>query len=274
MDLMEELERALPPGPPLPSAGARLAAGRRALVRRRLAGAVGTLAVVAAVGGTAWAVMPGEDPASRGPEIATDPTPPPAQVTEPAWEDATPVRYLDGEVDVRPGVEVHQHLVNPYELAPPRMSDAFDLTFRGQRQWVILDGGPGSYGLSSTLPSAEWEDFEAFVGSQAAAQAGDGRWRDALRLAEDGTVVASPGSQVLQRTDDPRLGDAFAPPGTPTGMALVSAAGSREVSVLAWRVVDGELEVFRVPPGDVVGATFEELQSHVRALYADGEGLG
>ncbi|QBR93225.1 hypothetical protein [Nocardioides euryhalodurans] len=274
MNLMEELERAVPPGPPLPSVDARLAAGRRALVRRRLAGAVGTLAVVAALGGTAWAVTPAEDRASRGPEIATDPTPSPTQVTEPPWEDATPVRYVDGELEVRPGVVVHERLENPYDFAPPRRSDAFDLTFRGQRQWVILTGGPENFGLSSTLPSQEWEDFGAYVESQATALAGDGRWRDALRLAEDGTVVASPGSQVLQRTDDPRLGDAFAPPGTPTGLALVSAAGSREVSVVAWRVVDGVLEVFRVPPGDVVGATFEELQSYVRGLYARGEGLG
>ena len=94
-----------------------------------------------------------------------------------------------------------------------------------------------------------------------------------LRLTDRGTVVASPGSEVLQRTDDPRLGDSFAPPGTPTGAAVVRAAEDGVGYFVVWRVVDGELDVITTPPRDVVGATFEELLSHARGQYADGEGL-
>jgi hypothetical protein len=143
---------------------------------------------------------------------------------------------------------------------------------------VVATAGVGYAALAPSAPGGAREIATAPQPSgptpDAVPRAGDDRWRDALRLAGDGTVVPSPGSQVLQRTDDPRLGDAFAPPGTPTGAALVDPARSRDVSCLVWRVVDGELEVFRVPPGDVVGATFQELLAHVRGLYASGEELG
>ena len=38
-------------------------------------------------------------------------------------------------------------------------------------------------------------------------------------------------------------------------------------------MIDGTLDVITTPPGDIVGATFEELLSGARAPYASGEGL-
>ncbi|MCW2791165.1 MAG: hypothetical protein JWO76_263, partial [Nocardioides sp.] len=90
---------------------------------------------------------------------------------------------------------------------------------------------------------------------------------------DQGTVVASAGSEILQRTDDPRLGDSFAPPGTPTGAAVVRAAEDGVGYFVVWRVIQGELEVITTPPNDVVGATFEELLTYARGKYASGEGL-
>lgn len=273
-DLQQEIDRSFGDGPEHRALAQRIAAGRRTVVRRRVAAAGAVLAVVAVAGSAYAALEPVERVADGDRQVAVDP--PTAEPNGPdvPWEDVTPVRYLRGEVQVRAGVEVHQHLVNPYGLEPPELSDAFDLTFEGQRQWVILTREARSgQGLQSVLPSKEWKNFGAFVASQAAVWTGDGRWRDALRLAEDGSVVASPGTTVLQRTDSPRLGEAFAAPGTQTGVAILQPAHSEEVSSVVWRVVDGELETFRVPPDDVVGATFGELLSYVRDRYAAGDEL-
>ncbi len=86
-------------------------------------------------------------------------------------------------------------------------------------------------------------------------------------------MVASQGSEILQRTDDPQLGDSFAPPGTPTGAAVVRAAEDGVGYFVVWRVVDGELDVITTPPRDVIGATFEQLLTYARGQYANGEGL-
>ena len=269
--LMEEIDRSFGDGPGHPPLEQRIGAGRRALARRR-AGAVVAVVAVVAVAGVGYAALTPSAPGRAG-EVATapqSPDPTPAQVP---WEDDVPVRYLDGELQVRPGVVVHEHIENPYDFEKPRMSDAFDLTFEGQRQWVIIDGRPGAYGLSSSVPSNGWASFADYVADQAGANVARGGWPATLRLTDQGTVVASPGSEVLQRTDDPRLGDSFAPPGTPTGAAVVRAAEDGVGYFVVWRVVDGELDVITTPPRDVVGATFEELLSHARGQYADGEGL-
>ena len=63
------------------------------------------------------------------------------------------------------------------------------------------------------------------------------------------------------------------PSGTPTGAAIVQAAEDDVVYFVVWRVTDGELDVITTPPGDVMGATFEELLTYARAQYANGEGL-
>jgi hypothetical protein len=85
-------------------------------------------------------------------------------------------------------------------------------------------------------------------------------------------VVATEGSEVLQRTDTPRLGDRFAPRGAPTGAALVRAGEDGMDYFVVWRVLDGELEVFTTPPRDVVGATWNELLSMARGRYGRGGG--
>jgi hypothetical protein len=248
----------------------RLEAGRRALRRRRAAAALTALGVVAVLGTTYAVVAPGPDGARSG-EVAEDPSgpewPPPAD----AWEDRTPVRYIDEELQVAKGVVVHQHVENPLDLEAPERSDAFDLTYQGERQWVIMSGEPDGYGFSSMKPSDNWTGFDDWLAEQVAANS---RWAEVrlLRLADDGRVVAAPGVEILERTDDPQLGDRFAAPGTPTGAALLDVAGKRSGYFVVWRVVDGELAVLTTERGQLDVAGFEKLLSHARSQDLPGGG--
>ena len=281
-DLGDEIERSFGTGPALVPVEERIAAGRRALVRRRVASGVAALAAVAVVGTGAYAVSPG-DPAGRGTgQVAVDPTPTPTPTPSPTsseqpggpWEDDIPARYIDGELQVRDGVVVHQHIENPYGRAAPRTSDALDLTYHGRRMWVIVDLGKNGYGLTSSTPSNGWASFADYVADQVDGQTGsDDGWPDTMELTADGRVVPTAGTTVHNRTDDPQLGPDFAPAGATTGAAVVTVAGDPHSYFLVWRVIDGQLDVLTTPPDKVTGATFDELLSYARAQYASGEGL-
>jgi hypothetical protein len=253
----------------------RLADGHRALRRRRAVGVLAACGVVAALG-TTYAV--GSSGASRdaGPVVAADPTPSAAASTDPAtlsWEDDTPIQYLDGQLYVRPGVVVHERVENPLRYRSPRTSDALDLTFHDQRMWIITDATDHGFGYSSSVPTGtgfrDWVDEQVSLGGAGPETSGP----RVLRLTEDGQVVPIAETQVLQRTDDPRLGDGFAPAGAATGAAIVRTGGDETSYFVVWRVVDGKLDVISTPPGDTIGATFTELLNAARSRYASGEGL-
>ncbi|MCW2793385.1 MAG: hypothetical protein JWO76_2483, partial [Nocardioides sp.] len=231
----------------------RLVAGRRALRRRRLGSAAAALAVVATFGMTYAVAEPGGNAARPG-QVATDPTPSPSPTRDEApestaWHKGEAVRYsVDGELEVRPGVVVHERIENPYDYDPPKRSDALDLTFEGHRTWAIVELTNGKLSSSLTQPSNGWASFADYVADQVASGSAGSGWPDTLRLTDQGTVVARAGSEILQRTDDPKLGDSFAPPGTPTGAAVVRAAEDGVGYFVVWRVIQGELDVITTPP--------------------------
>ncbi|QWZ09983.1 hypothetical protein KRR39_09760 [Nocardioides panacis] len=282
--LQEELDRSFGDGPPLPPVRRHVAGGRRALVRRRVAvGGAGLAAAVVLVT-SAYAVLPssptGSDRVAGKPVLAAtpsvspatnDPSRPPAETP---WPRGELVRYVDGTLEVRPKVIVHEHIRNPYGFEPPALSDALDVTWRGRRQWLILEKHPMPQGItvSSSTPSNGWASFAAYVADQVAADGGSG-WPDTFRLDDRGEVVPTTGTRVLNRTDDPRLGPDFAPRGATTGAAVISVAGEKGSYFVVWRVIDGTLDVITTPPDDIVGATFAELLSGARARYASGTGL-
>ena len=278
--LRDEIDRSFGTGPELRPVEDRIAAGRRALVRRRVAGGVAALAAAAVVGTGVYAVTPG-DPVGRGTgHVAVDPTPTPSPTPREAaapepWGRAETVRYSDeGKLEVRPGVVVHEHIENPYDYEPPQLSDALDLTFDGHRIWTIVEFRRGELLTSESTPSNGWASFADYVADQSGTTVERGGWPLILRLDAQGTVVPAQGNEVLQRTDDPQLGDSFAPPGAPTGAALVQVYAADDQAIfVVWRVIDGELDVIPTQPRDVVGATFEELLNAARTKYASGEGL-
>lgn len=285
MDMLQEkLDRSFGDGPPLPPIDIYVVAGRRALRRRRVAsGAVGLAAAAVLV--TGWyAVSPGSpvgadrlagDPTPSATPSTTEPTEDPS--TDPAetpWPRGELIRYVDGELEVRPGVIVHEHIRNPYDLEPPSLSDALDVTWKGQRQWLMIEKRPKPLGISSSSsePSNGWASFADYVADQVDANGGSG-WPETFQLDNQGQVVPTAGIRVFDRTDDPQLGPGFAPPGATTGAAVVSIAGEEGNYFVVWRVIDGTLDVLTTPPTFIVGATFEELVSDARARYTSGEGL-
>ena len=283
--LQEELDRSFGDGPPLASVDSHVVAGRRALRRRRVASSVAGLAA-AAVLVTGWyAVSPSSPTGSE--RLAVDPslsdTPsatqatgdPSAGASEAPWPKGELVRYVDGELEVRPEVIVHKHIRNPCGYEPPGLSDALDVTWRGQRQWLMIEKRPQSPGItseSSSDPSNGWASFGDYVADQVSADGGSG-WPDTFRLDNRGQVVPTAGTRVFNRTDDPQLGPTFAPAGATTGAAVVSVSGDEGNYFIVWRVIDGRLDVITTPPRDIVGASFEELLSIAQAKYASGEGL-
>jgi hypothetical protein len=282
--LQEELDRSFGDGPPLPPADSHLAAGRRALVRRRLASGAASLAA-AAVLATGWyAVSAGASTESD--RLAGDPTPsatakaptatkgPATDPTDAPWPRGELIRYVDGELEVRPGVVVHEHIRNPYGFQPPALSDALDVTWHGKRQWLMIDKRPMPRGISmsSSTPSNGWASFADYVADQVDVHGGSG-WPDTFKLDDRGEVVPVAGIRVYNRTDDPNLGPRFAPPGALTGAAVVSVAGEEGSYFVVWRVIGGRLDVITTPPDDIVGATFTELLAGARARYASGKGL-
>ncbi|GAA1127922.1 hypothetical protein [Nocardioides aquiterrae] len=276
--LREELEESFAGEPAHRPVDQRIAEGHRALRRRRLATAAVACGVMTVLGAT-WAIgSPGSE-RDAGRMIATEPPAPSGSAAPTAsWEDDTPVRYLDGELQIRSGVVVHERIENPYDYQLPKDSVALDLTYEGQRQWLIAETDTKGYGYSSSVPSNGWASFRAWVDDQVAAAVGEtgdshGGWPQTMRLAGTGEVDPTAGTEVLQRTDDPRLGPDFAPPGAKTGAAVVQVRATGRSYFVVWRVIDGKLDVITTPPRDVVGATFDELLTYARSQYASGEGL-
>lgn len=270
-DLQDALDRSFGTGPQHPPVAEQVAVGRRALRRRRaLAAAVAAGALV--IAGTTYAVATAGP--SAGPETPVASVPDPSAVDRDGWRAGETVRYVDGELELRPGVTVNERRTNPLGYLPPATSDGLDLTYRGTRRWVLTESSDTGTGLVESLPSDTWASFDAWIADQVAAARGGPHgsgWPTTMRLTDDGRVVAADGAQVLQRTDDPHLSAAFAPPGARTGAALIDLAGRSRFFVL-WRVVDGELAQVVTPPSEAVGATWEELLSAARALYASREG--
>ncbi len=280
--LQEQLDRSFGGGPPLPPVDSHVAAGRRALRRRRAVRSVTGVAAVAVLLTGGYAVSSGSGPHSVRGEVtdtatASVPEPtetPSAEPTDLHWSRGELIRYVDGELVIRPGVTVHEHIGNPYGWKPPKLSDAVDVTWRGKRQWLMIEKRPLPQGTSSSssTPSNGWASFADYVADQVSLNGGSG-WPDTFELDAQGQVVPTPGTRVHNRTDDPQLGPDFAPPGARTGAAVVSVPGNEASYFVVWRVIDGKLDVITTPPGDVVGATFEELLTGARARYASGDGL-
>ena len=283
--LQEELDSSFGDGPPLVSVDSHVVAGRRALRRRRRASGAAGLAAAALLVTSWYAVSPSSPTGSE--QLAVDPTPsetpsasratedPSQDPSEAPWPRGVLIRYIDGELEVRPEVTVHEHIRNPYGYEPPGLSDALDVTWRGQREWLMIEKRPQSRGgtsESSSDPSNGWASFGDYVSDQVSVDGGSG-WPDTLQLDDRGQVVPTAGTRVFNRTDDPQLGPTFAPQGATTGAAVVSVAGEDRNYFVVWRVIDGSLDVLTTGPDDIVGATFEELLSGARASYTSGEGL-
>jgi len=130
MDLKEFLDETAQAGPAHRPVSERVAAGRRAVRRRRARTAV-ALAAFVATAGTAWAALPSQT-ASEAPTAAgSGPVAPPLWPSGDSWAAINE----DGQVSLRPGVEVRQQFDDVVSGLP---SVALDLVRGDGHRFVLL----------------------------------------------------------------------------------------------------------------------------------------
>src|SRR6476619_2912276 len=112
--LKEELDRSFGDGPPLPPVDRHVVAGRRALMRRRVASGVAGLAAVAVLATRGYVVsanaptgsdrLAGDSPFLNDPSATETTEDPSTDPTEAPWPRGELIRYIDGELEIRPEV--------------------------------------------------------------------------------------------------------------------------------------------------------------------------
>lgn len=193
-DVAQQIEAALGPTPPaVGSLEDTLAAGRRAVRRRRLTYGVGAAAAALVVGGAAWVLAPDGTSGSREPGFVGDPpassapsrTPadtgnddcgpgsscglppdlrvpvaaeltPPGGPARPGWE---VIELPGGELLVRPGWEVVDRIDDPAGVGSLAVAVAKD---GRPQQWYLWDAG-GSTEVSDLTAPTHRRTFAAWV---------------------------------------------------------------------------------------------------------------
>jgi hypothetical protein len=310
-DIADQLDAAIghapPDGPALDQTldqtlDRTLALGRRALRRRRLAYGVGAVATALVIGGTAWAVSPGDSAATRSEDPGfgdRSANATPSQPTRAADDDgADPAgevpwvgpdaARLDrrGELEIRPGWTMVRRID---EVNGPG-TVGLEVTKGDRRQWFLF--GTGMTISSLHAPSEGYATFQEWVdingplieganggGDDDTDGAGDwpGEPRDDLVRfvprhvsSARGLVAVSDDVTVVDQVYNPEIGDSFAPPAD-TGAAEVRK-GDRSFYVVARRPDD----VIAVPT-DVAARKYgiddlEAFLDFARDRYAEGGG--
>lgn len=297
MDLAQELERAIPAGPPLPPPETRIVPGRRALRRRRAAFAVVAAGAVAAVA-LPFAVTAG-GPVTRGHDPAPPPTlsgtkPDAAPGTRLERDPAATYPWMEGEVVtaspfdgllLRPGTEV---LARQGPLYPGKDTEsaALRVRFEGLEYWAACEWDGNGSTCENGSPRnpfyTGWQDFVAKatsgggmtdgpIGTPGPDTAGaDPVPADLAWLSVDvtaGEIRAVGPGRLLDQQTDVAMPESFAPPGTPTAAALVADEDGRYLALFR-----GEEELI-VVEATGHGRTLGELLAWARERYRAGEGL-
>ena len=291
-DITDQLDAAIGASPPdAPDLRRTLVLGRRALRRRRLAYGVGAVATAVVIGGTAWAVQPGDEASrsqdpdfgerspNRTTESATPMTdePPPDRPRRIDWlgEDAA-MLGRDGRLLVKTGWSVASRID---EVGGPG-TIGVEITKGDRRQWYL-------FGTSMTIsslhaPSEGHATFQEWVAVNAPLlddKGPDGGqdvtdWpgvpRDDLVAFDDGEdLVALPGVTIVEQRPSPAVGDSFARQADTSAVAVVEVDGERWY-VLA-RDVDGPAEYIAVPRSEG-GPDLDAFLDLARERYAEGGG--
>ncbi len=193
MDLTEDLDDAIGRGPAPPPLARTVAAGRRALLVRRLATAGAALGVAVVVAATAALLVPGAPAADLAPDPAAPPSAPPS-VDRPAKDPGTPatdrrrpagsraaqpegrrlgrepgtgVRVTpDGRLVALDGARILERVENPLDRPPPGSSWAASVRREDGVEWYLVDRTPGTRSLTSWGPWGSYASFTAWVDDQ------------------------------------------------------------------------------------------------------------
>jgi hypothetical protein len=153
-----------------------VAAGHRAVRRRRLAAVGAGLGAAAVIAGIAWTTAPGGTSRTSDLPVATrSPTESPRTTSSaepvrdmpwPAGE--PPARVTPDGLEIRDGAVVHERRDDVF---PGKSSEsaALDISEDGERYWLVLEWGEGNSGMSSTRPEDGFFDsFDAFIRAEVA----------------------------------------------------------------------------------------------------------
>jgi hypothetical protein len=275
--LEERLATAWTDGPPQPPVGDRLAAGQRALRRRRvLSTAATTLAVVAVVGvATAVSGSVGgsraADPAAPTTSVAPTTVPDPEVGLGDFWAGFGD----DGEVLVRDDVDVRQSVEDTWQGV---RWVAMDLVRGDKARWYLVSDD-GSDPTVAVPPKEATPDTDAFLvwvqlqnpSADPEAGADPAGVRFWVHLAADGELVpVREGVTVLRSVRDPEI------PGFTDGTQVSVAAALRvdgdRYYLLARRYAEGPPDYFRISARQG-GPTMATMLDFARQKYGSGEGL-
>jgi hypothetical protein len=225
IDWQRELDASFGSAPDVPAA-LYVAAGHRAVRRRRATSAAVAVCAAAVVVGVAWGVAPAQSPRSTETPVATEPpspsptgspSPSPSR-TEPAlfpWRKGEPpARALPEGLEIRPGAVVHERRDALYP-GKDTESAALDISYQGSRWWLVLEWDRGGSSMSSSRPEDGFADsFDAFVraevanGGMTSVPADDvPGMAGGLATWHGGNLEAAPGVTVVRQVEDPVPGD-------------------------------------------------------------------
>lgn len=222
IDWQRELDASFGSGDDVP-VGHYVAAGHTAVRRRRAVGAAAGVAAAIVVG-TTWALAPGDAPRSDRAPVATEPsataspsspTSDPEPATSLPWRKGEPpARALPGGLEIRPGAVVHERRDALYP-GKDTESAALDISFQGERWWLVLEWKKGGSSMSSSRPEDGFADsFDAFVRAEVATGGMTSVPADdvpgmagGLATWHGGDLEAAPGVSVVRQVEDPVPGD-------------------------------------------------------------------
>ena len=226
IDWRRELDESFGREPDRPVAD-YVAAGERAVRRRRAAACISGLAVVAVLGGVGWAALP-DEPWAEVP-IATDSgqarddaalapmATSPEDVLQPDRElgvfeapDAMAVTVLhDGELVHKPGWVVEELRALADRDSRRIWAISVSPSGGGVGQWILLTWQPGRLAVALDVPGERFDSFDAWV-DDARAEQQDSAPPAPVRL-EGGRVVPRAGVEVLEQVDAPEEAAAWGP---------------------------------------------------------------
>ncbi|NYE35986.1 hypothetical protein F4692_001090 [Nocardioides cavernae] len=240
IDWQHEIDSAFGSGDDRP-VGHYVAAGQRAVRRRRRVALGGALAAAAVVAGVAWGAAPGSGPTrSQAPPVATDPSVTTEDAADGWPADEPPARFFGGGVEVREGAVVHDRRDDLY---PGKGTDsaALDVSYGGERWWVAVEwGGDGAASNAVRSDEGLFASFDAFVAEKIRGggmiyrpeppENGAGDWLGGLVQWDGRKLTGRRGVEVVRTVQDPvgdgaSIGVVLSRNGTTTWMLVTDGGG-------------------------------------------------
>lgn len=196
-----------------------VAAGHRAVRRRRIAAVGAGLGAAAVIAGIAWTTAPGG--ASRTSDLPVATRSPSESHRTPSADEPLrdqpwragepPARVTPNGLEIGDGAVVHERRDDVYP-GKTTESAALDISRDGERHWLVVEWGDGNSGMSSTRPEdGLFESFDAFIRAEVAhggmttpsADEPQYMFADLVNWSSGSEPELRPGATVVRAVQDP-----------------------------------------------------------------------